>query len=110
MYNIDLLFEAVRDRGHVCVGLDTAIDYVPPVERRKANSGADAILAFNRAIVDATLDVAACYKVQIAYYEEMGLDGLGAYAKTLKYIRENGRLVIADIKRGDIADTASRYA
>ena len=110
MYNIDRLFEAVQARGHVCVGLDTAVDYVPQLERQKAGSDAGAVLAFNRALVDATLDVAACYKVQIAYYEEMGLAGLGAYAGTLKYIREKGRLVIADIKRGDIADTAARYA
>jgi orotidine-5'-phosphate decarboxylase len=48
--------------------------------------------------------------VQIAYYEEMGIAGLAAYAETLHYIREKGGLVIADIKRGDIADTALRYA
>jgi orotidine-5'-phosphate decarboxylase len=110
MYNIDRLFETVRARGHVCVGLDTAADYVPQLERQKAASGADAVLAFNRALIDATVDVAACYKVQIAYYEEMGIAGLEVYAGTLKYIREKGHLVIADIKRGDIADTALRYA
>jgi orotidine-5'-phosphate decarboxylase len=48
--------------------------------------------------------------VQIAYYEEMGIAGLSAYVQTLRYIREKGALVIADIKRGDIADTALRYA
>jgi orotidine-5'-phosphate decarboxylase len=110
MYNIDKLFEAVGAKGHVCVGLDTAAEYVPPAERRKAASDAEAVLAFNKALVDSTFDVCACYKVQIAYYEEMGLDGLGSYAKTLRYIREKGGLVIADIKRGDIADTALRYA
>nr|AGS52330.1 orotidine-phosphate decarboxylase [uncultured bacterium contig00063] len=109
MRNIDRLFESVAAKGHVCVGLDTAAEYVPPAERRKAASDAEAVLAFNRALVDSTFDVAACYKVQIAYYEEMGLAGLSAYAKTLRYIREKG-LVIADIKRGDIADTALRYA
>jgi orotidine-5'-phosphate decarboxylase len=60
--------------------------------------------------VDRTADIAACYKVQIAYYEALGLAGLEAYAKTLGYIRERGSLVIADIKRGDIADTARQYA
>jgi orotidine-5'-phosphate decarboxylase len=80
------------------------------VELQRAPSQAAAVLAYNRALIDATLDVAACYKVQIAYYEELGLPGLETYAKTLGYIRERGALVIADIKRGDIADTASRYA
>jgi len=110
LYNIDKLFEAVSAKGHVCVGLDTSVEYVPPAERKRAASDAGAVLAFNKALVDSTFDACACYKVQIAYYEEMGLEGLGCYAKTLRYIREKGGLVIADIKRGDIADTALRYA
>jgi orotidine-5'-phosphate decarboxylase len=109
-YNMDRLYEAVAARGHVCVGLDTAAEYVPSAELRRAASPAAAVLAYNKALVDATIDVAACYKAQIAYYEAMGLAGLESYAKTLAYIRGQGALVIADIKRGDIADTAGRYA
>jgi orotidine-5'-phosphate decarboxylase len=107
---MDKLFDAVAAKGHVCVGLDTAADYIPPGERRRAACDAEAVLDFNRALIDSTFDAAACYKVQIAYYEAMGIPGLVSYAKTLKYIREKGGLVIADIKRGDIADTAMRYA
>jgi orotidine-5'-phosphate decarboxylase len=107
---VDLLFNAVVSKGHVCVGLDTSPDYIPPTERQKAPNTAQAVLNFNSALIDATFDIAACYKVQIAYYEEMGIEGLYAYAKTLEYIRKKGGLVIADIKRGDIADTARCYA
>jgi orotidine-5'-phosphate decarboxylase len=110
LYNIDKLFEAVGAKGHVCVGLDTAAEYVPPPERKRAASDAEAVFTFNKALVDSTFDCCACYKVQIAYYEELGLSGLSVYAKTLRYIREKGGLVIADIKRGDIADTCLRYA
>jgi orotidine-5'-phosphate decarboxylase len=110
MYNMDKLYEAVEAKGHVCVGLDTAFDYIPASERERASSPAEAVLAYNRALIDATFDAAACFKVQIAYYEEMGLEGLRAYSRTLNYLREKGALVIADIKRGDIADTARRYA
>ena len=110
VYNMDRLYEAVAERGQVCVGLDTAAEYLPPGERGKALSDAQAVLAFNRALIDATVDTAACYKVQIAYYEAMGLEGLWAYAETLRHIRGRKALVIADIKRGDIADTARRYA
>jgi len=110
MLNIDRLFKRVAERGHVCVGLDTSAEYVPEVERFKADSDASAVLAFNKALIDAVHDVCACFKVQIAYYEEMGLEGLRAYSETLKYIRSKDGLVIADIKRGDIADTALRYA
>jgi orotidine-5'-phosphate decarboxylase len=107
---IDRLFEKVNARGHVCVGLDTCIDYVPQRERSKAASDAQAVLAFNKALIDSTYDVCACFKVQIAYYEEMGIEGLKAYSETLKYIRSRDCIAIADIKRGDIADTAVRYS
>jgi orotidine-5'-phosphate decarboxylase len=110
MYNMDKLYEAVEKKGHVCIGLDTAADYIPAAELKKASSAADAVLAFNTALVNATSDLCACYKVQIAYYEELGLAGLKTYSETLRRIREKKCLVIADIKRGDIADTASRYA
>ncbi len=110
MLNIDKLFKRVAEKGHVCVGLDTSAEYVPDTERFKTDSDASAVLAFNKAIIDAVCDVCACFKVQIAYYEEMGLAGLNAYAETLKYIHSKDCLVIADIKRGDIADTAVRYA
>ena len=114
IYNMDKLYEAVAERGHVCVGLDTAVEYIPEKERPaplgKAASPAGAVLAYNKALIDATIDVAACFKVQIAYYEEIGLAGLECYSQTLKYLRDRGALVIADIKRGDIADTAMRYA
>ncbi len=108
--NMDALFDAVADKGPVCVGLDTAVDYIPNSVLQGSASAAEAMLAFNKAIVDATLPYAGCFKVQIAYYEEQGLAGLAAYAQTIRYARSKGALVIADIKRGDIADTATRYA
>ena len=108
--NIDKLYDNVETKGHVCVGLDTSIEYVPPKEREKYSNDAQAVLAFNKALIDATHDVSACFKVQIAYYEEMGIEGLKTYSETLKYIKQKNSLSIADIKRGDIADTAQRYA
>lgn len=108
--NIDRLFDAVAGKGHVCVGLDTDYTYLPAEFSAKYNNVDDALFAFNKAVVDATSDVTACYKVQIAYYEAYGLEGLRAYARTLAYLREKKAVVIADIKRGDIAKTAEMYA
>jgi orotidine-5'-phosphate decarboxylase len=110
MLNMDKLYESVAAKGHVCVGLDTAPSYVPPAVLKSAASEANAVLRYNLALIDATTDAAACYKVQIAYYEALGLAGLSAYAQTLRAIRDRGCLAIADIKRGDIADTARQYA
>jgi orotidine-5'-phosphate decarboxylase len=86
------------------------LSYLPEGFLNKYESASEALFQFNKRIIDATLDVSACFKVQIAYYEAYGLQGMKAYSDTLKYIRENGALAIADIKRGDIAKTAEMYA
>ena len=106
---IDKLYERVEERGVVCLGLDTDASYIPQ-HILEGKSLDEAIFQFNKEIIDATLDVVACYKVQIAYYEALGLAGLIAYRNTLKYLREKDAIIIADIKRGDIAATASQYA
>jgi len=107
---IDRLYDEVKAKGHVCVGLDTSIDYIPGWFLDKYDNLDDALFQFNKRIVDATYDVAACYKVQIAYYEACGIKGIMAYKRTLQYVRSLGCIAIADIKRGDIAQTAMMYA
>lgn len=107
---VDKLYKSVAEKGVVCVGLDTDISYVPEFLQKEAGSAGEAVFLFNKAIIDKTEDVAGCYKVQIAYYESLGLEGLMAYKKTLKYLKEKGLITIADIKRGDIAKTAEMYA
>ncbi len=107
---IDKLYNEVKEKGPVCLGLDTAAEYIPKELSGKCTSVEDAVLRFNQDIINATLDVVACYKVQIAYYEALGMKGMEIYKKTLEYIRARGAVAIADIKRGDIAKTAEMYA
>ncbi len=101
---------ACAEKGPLCVGLDTDPSYLPPEVVRMHGSPAEAVLAYNKALIAACAPSASCFKVQIAYYEAMGLAGLKAYAETLKAVRAAGIPVIADVKRGDIADTAKAYA
>ena len=108
MTNMDKLYDSVAKNGPVCVGLDTEISYLP--ETDTALTAGENIVAFNRRLIDATKGVTGCYKVQIAYYESLGMDGMLAYQQTLKLARATGLPVIADIKRGDIAKTAEMYA
>ena len=110
MTNMDKLYEAVAARGPVCVGLDTDFSYLPEGFAKAELTAGENIVRFNKAVVDATKDVAGCFKVQIAYYESLGLDGIRAYKETLGYVKAAGMPVIADIKRGDIAKTAEMYA
>lgn len=106
---IERLYKKVSENGFVCVGLDTSLDYIP--EKYKENKTIDkALFDFNKEIIENTKDVCAIYKLQIAYYESYGLLGMKAYSETLTYLRDNDLLSIADVKRSDIAQSASQYA
>lgn len=107
---VDRLYEAVKEKGFVCVGLDSHLDYIPNYIKEKHEKLSDVIFEYNKTIIDATRDIVAIYKPQIAYYEANGLEGLIAYQRTLRYLKENGLLSIGDVKRGDIASTAKEYA
>ena len=76
MLIIDKLFKSVEKKGNVCIGLDTALEYLPVDFKNNFTFEDYALYRFNQMIIDATFDVAACYKVQIAYYEALGLKGL----------------------------------
>ena len=99
MTNMDKLYEAVAARGPVCVGLDTDFSYLPADFVDTTLTKGENIVRFNKKLIDATKAVAGCYKVQIAYYESLGLEGMKAYAETLAAVREAGIPVIADIAR-----------
>lgn len=89
----------------LCLGLD------PDPERIPAGFGQhrDPVLAWNREVVEATVDLVAAYKPNLAFYEALGLDGLHTLAGTIAAVA--GRVpVIADAKRGDIGNTARQYA
>lgn len=106
---IDKLYEKVSKNGFVCIGLDSSIDYIP--ENMKAGkSVSEALFSYNREIIDQTYDVCAIYKLQIAYYEYYGIEGMIAYRDTLSYLREKDLLSIGDVKRSDIAASAKMYA
>ena len=109
---MEQLKDAAAANGPLCVGLDTDPSYLPAPLLKVFSSPADAILTYNKEIIKriAADKSACCCKIQIAYYEAMGLAGLKAYIETIRAVKEAGLIAISDIKRGDIADTAKAYA
>ena len=109
---MERLRELSKKNGPLCVGLDTDPSYIPESVLHRFGGKAEAVFAYNREIINriAADKSACCCKVQIAYYEAMGIAGMSAYAKTLSAVRAAGLSVISDIKRGDIANTAEAYA
>ena len=100
------LFDNIKSkRSFLCIGLDTDVDKIPPHLLKEE----DPVFEFNKLIIDATSDLCVAYKPNIAFYESMGIKGWKSLEKTLDYIPDN-IFTIADAKRGDIGNTASRYA
>lgn len=106
------LQEDAKKFGPLCVGLDTDPSYIPENIIKNYSSAAEAVLAYNLALIERIKkdQSACCFKIQVAYYEAMGLKGMEVYAKTVKAVRDAGFIAISDIKRGDIAATAGAYA
>ncbi len=111
---IDKLIDKIKEYDNPTVaGIDTSFDYLPEdmcAGVKDFKGAAAAILAFNKKIIDNICDIVPCVKVQIAYYEMYGLEGMRAFAETLRYASEKGMFVMTDAKRNDIGATAECYA
>lgn len=115
----DRLIEEIKKKGSpVCVGLDPRLDKIPHFIKDKftkelgygLDAAAQAILEFNKGIIDAVMDIVPCVKPQIAFYEQFGFEGVWAFEATVDYAKDKGLLVIADAKRNDIGSTAEAYS
>ena len=103
------LFEQIKaKKSFLCVGLDSDIAKIPPHLLQLE----DPVFEFNKAVIDATAEVAIAYKPNIAFYESRGVEGWKSLEKTIHYIRTSypDIFTIADAKRGDIGNTSQMYA
>ena len=106
------LFTEIKKKGSMlCVGLDSDYAKIPDC-LKKGGSIPEAVLEFNKRIIDATDPFCVAFKPNLAFYECLGPDGLKVLEKTVEHIRINhpGQFIIADAKRGDIGNTARMYA
>lgn len=109
MKRTELVDHILDKKSFLCVGLDPDLAKMPEYLAQK---GAEGILEFNKAIIDATAPYAVAYKPNLAFYEVLGSAGYKAFEDTCAYIREKypDMFIIADAKRGDIGNTARMYA
>ena len=101
-----------RKGSFLCVGLDTDLKKMPQHIIANSATTAEAIFAFNKAIIDATAPYCVAYKPNLAFYECFGIEGWQAFEQTVNYIKTNhpDQFIIADAKRGDIGNTSAMYA
>jgi orotidine-5'-phosphate decarboxylase len=116
---IDQLIEEVRLKKTPCiVGLDPSLERMPSgwlarqgiTKESSLAECAEAIYQYNLMVLDAIADLVPGIKPQSAYYELFGSAGIVALEKTIMAARDRGLLVVLDVKRGDIASTATAYA
>ena len=97
---VDKLAAAVKGNDSlVCVGLDPDPSQMAVPD----------VVAFNRAIIEATADLVCAFKPNLAFYEALGDGGWSVLRATLDAIPDDIP-VIADAKRGDIGNTSAAYA
>ncbi|MEK7146058.1 MAG: orotidine-5'-phosphate decarboxylase, partial [Patescibacteria group bacterium] len=119
MHFADRLTKAIKEKNSaICVGLDPRLDRLPAFILNKAvaeqgqtfTAVAHAFVEFCKGIIDAVHDIVPAVKVQSAFFEEYGFQGVWAYEEVLKYAKSKGLITIADVKRNDIGSTAEAYA
>ncbi|MCD4704890.1 orotidine-5'-phosphate decarboxylase [bacterium] len=104
---------------HVCVGLDSDFKKIPQCLKEHAklkllqeNEKISAIMfSFNLAIIEATFEYVAAYKLNLGFYLDQGIAGIEALRDTCLYLkREHPEIfVILDSKSGDIGNTNLGY-
>ncbi len=117
--SFDRLMEKIASLQNPTVaGLDPKLSYIPEGIRRASyekygknlEGAAQALLQFNKGLIDALCGIVPAIKPQCAYYEMYGWQGVRALHDTIAYAREKGMFVITDGKRNDIGTTMQAYA
>ena len=95
-------------KSFLCIGLDVDLDKVPS----SVKAMEDPLFEFSKAIIDSTAAYAVAYKPNIAFFETYGSQGMASLKRVMDYLNKNHPEIftIADAKRGDIGNTATRYA
>ncbi|MDE5766524.1 MAG: orotidine-5'-phosphate decarboxylase [Clostridia bacterium] len=108
-----LIDKIIEMQNPTCVGLDTDFSYLPDEMRdgmATFEGVVEQLIEFNMNIIDKVCDIVPAVKVQVAYYEQYGYNGLRAFDYTVNYAKGRGLYVIADCKRNDIGSTAKCYS
>jgi len=110
MNYIERLLKAIEfSDSCLCVGLDPDLQRLPDSVRNDDPDRPEQVLSFLKKVIDATHDHCSAYKPNLGFFEALGSRGLEIFQKVIDYIPES-KIIVADIKRGDISSTAEHYA
>src|SRR5699024_5086395 len=96
----NLITKIIEKKNPTLMGLDTRLEYLPNSlikqycgDKMTLEDAAQAILEFNKQIINKVYEFIPGVKVQVAYYEMYGLAGIDAFIATCKYAKSKGLLV-----------------
>jgi orotidine-5'-phosphate decarboxylase len=101
-----LLNVSHKNNSLLCIGLDIDREKMP---KFLFETSENPYFDFNRSIINATKDIVCAYKLNMAFYEIFGSQGISLMQQTIKFI-PNDIIIILDGKRNDIGNTALKYA
>ena len=112
---IDKLIEKINETGNpTVIGVDTRYELVPECVKNKYSKDitgmCEAMLEYSKALIDATYDIIPAVKLQSAYFEMYGVEGIKLYKEMIDYCKSKDMIVMADVKRGDIGSTSAGYS
>ena len=112
---IDRLIGKIKEMNNpTVIGVDTRYDLVPECVKLKygtdINGMCKAMLEYNKALIDATFDIIPAVKLQVAYFEMYGTEGITVLKNMIEYCKNKDMIVIVDAKRGDIGSTSKGYS
>lgn len=115
MNAIDNLIDKIKQMNNpTVIGIDPKYDMVPNCIKEKYDQTlegmAKACTEFNQKLIDAIYDIIPAVKLQLAYFEKLGVPGIESFKKTCEYAKQKGMIVMSDAKRGDIGSTCAAYS
>ncbi|MDC3063377.1 orotidine-5'-phosphate decarboxylase [Alphaproteobacteria bacterium] len=115
----DRLFYSIRKKNnYLCLGIDPHLNLIPKVFQSKikitstpySKNNIKIVEYFCKSLIDALADLIPAIKIQIAFFEQLGPEGMKLLSKLCHIIRKKEIICIIDCKRGDIGSTNHGYA
>ncbi|MDD3839342.1 MAG: orotidine-5'-phosphate decarboxylase [Clostridia bacterium] len=115
----DAVIESIIEKKSYCVvGLDPNFECIPQFIKQEnfakyghnLRGAVEAVYQFNKSIIDSVFDLVPAVKLQSAYYEVFGREGIEVFQRTSRYAKQKQLVVIGDVKRNDIGSTAEQYS
>lgn len=113
----DRVVQKIEETGPLVVGLDPHFSLLPPFllkkwlsQEKTLESLSLCVRDFNLMLLEVLAKEVGFVKIQMAFYEALGVPGMMVLKETIDKARDSGFVVILDGKRNDIASSAKMYA